>query len=320
MNGPAKTQRQRAATVRERSSRATASSGPSSYAALFSSGSRERLRMPAWPWEPLSCGRRAWLSCALLCLQYALCSFDVNCSILLDSCVLFHQLLQTVAGKAYRELSILAIAFATEHRSAAVLGMPDHGAGAEAATASGWPRDLRRHGGARGWGAGTLRLDRGWWRGGRFPALREELLNVIHGVVCFAGVEIGPDGLSLHLRRAPGALAGLAEVFHQRSRNLAQESGGDGGFLLAATEAPAIARRRQEQPLLGARHADVTKTALFFHGGFRIQRANVREQSLFHSSQEHDGKLQAFGVVQREQRDGGALIQVVGVGDQRRVI
>src|ERR1700722_12045441 len=213
MNGPAKTQRQRAATVRERSSRATASSGPSSYAALFSSGSRERLRMPAWPWEPLSCGRRAWLSCALLCLQYALCSFDVNCSILLDSCVLFHQLLQTVAGKAYRELSILAIAFATEHRSAAIFGMPDHGAGAEAATAGGR---------ARGGGAGTLRVDRGWGRGGCLPSLREELLNVIHGVVCFAGVEIGPDGLSLHLRRAPGALAGLAEVFQQPSRHLPQ--------------------------------------------------------------------------------------------------
>jgi len=58
-------------------------------------------------------------------------------SILLDSCVLFHQLLQTVAGKAYRELSILAIAFATQHRSPAVFGMPDHGAGAEAATAGG---------------------------------------------------------------------------------------------------------------------------------------------------------------------------------------
>src|ERR1700735_772121 len=188
--------------------------------------------------------------------------------------------------------------------------MPDHGAGAEAATAGGWPGSLRRNGGARGWGAGTLRFDRGWWRGGGLPPLREELLNVIHGVVCFAGVEIGPNGLSLHLRRAPGALAGFAEVFHQRSRNLAQESRREGGLLLAATEAAAIARRRQKQPLLGARHSDVTKTPLFFHGGFRIQRANVREQSLFHSGQEHDGKLQAFGVVQREQRDGRALIQV----------
>ena len=73
----------------------------------------------------------------------------IRSSILLDSCVLFHQLLQTVAGKAYRELSILAIAFATQHRSAAIFGMPDGGAGTEASGAA-----------RRSWGVGC-----GLWDG-----------------------------------------------------------------------------------------------------------------------------------------------------------
>src|SRR5580693_2144457 len=118
----------------------------------------------------LRAARFTFLRSALSVIDLVFIRFDY--SILLDSCVLFHHLLQTVAGKAYRELSILAIAFATQHRSPAVFGMPDHGAGAKAATAGGWPGCLRRHGGARGWGAGTLRLDRGWWRGGCLPSLR----------------------------------------------------------------------------------------------------------------------------------------------------
>src|SRR3984957_20372729 len=95
-------------------------------------------------------------------------------SILLDSCVLFHQLLQTIAGKAYRELSILAVSFATQHRSAAIFGVPDHGAGPEAPTSSRRPGRLRRNGtglGIGGWGAGTLRLAGALRGGGRLSSL-----------------------------------------------------------------------------------------------------------------------------------------------------
>src|SRR5580658_3708203 len=86
----------------------------------------------------LRAARFTFLRSALssICLVFILFEY----SILLDSCVLFHQLLQTVAGKAYRELSILAIAFATQHRSASVLGMADHGAGAETAASGGRAR------------------------------------------------------------------------------------------------------------------------------------------------------------------------------------
>ena len=76
--------------------------------------------------------RFTFLRSALSSICFVFILFEY--SILLDSCVLFHQLLQTVAGEAYRELSILAISFATQDGSAAVFGMADHGAGAEATT------------------------------------------------------------------------------------------------------------------------------------------------------------------------------------------
>src|ERR1700733_11495061 len=120
--------------------------------------------------------RFTFLRSALSVIDFVFILFE--CSILLDSCVLFHQLLQTVAGKAYRELSILAISFATQHGSAAVFGMPDHGAGAEAATASGRPRRLRRRCGFRGWGTGTLLLVVAWWRPGWFHSFLAETRDI----------------------------------------------------------------------------------------------------------------------------------------------
>src|SRR6202044_1033054 len=114
----------------------------------------------------LRAARFTFLRSALssICLVFILFKY----SILLDSCVLFHQLFQTVAGKAYRELSILAIAFATQHGSAAIFRMPDHGAGPEAATA----RGSRRPGlGLGDWGrclaGGGWLLAIGFWQSGR---------------------------------------------------------------------------------------------------------------------------------------------------------
>ena len=141
----------------------------------------------------------------------------VRCSILLDSCVFFHQLLQTVAGKAYRELSILAIAFATQHRSRPYLGC-------RIIAPARKPRV--RPAAGRACGAGDWRF-RDWrrgvvgcWRllaGSRLLAPRsgEELLDVLHRVVRLAGVEIALGrfahfvsfGVKIHLRRdaaAPG--------------------------------------------------------------------------------------------------------------------
>src|SRR5580704_3584419 len=134
----------------------------------------------------LRAARFTFLRSALSVIDLVFIRFDY--SILLDSCVLFHQLLQTVAGKAYRELSILAIAFATQHRSPAIFGMPDHGAGAKAAGARrGTGPRLR----ARGLGFGDWRGRCGHISaGGLRPALIKELLDIIDGVVRFAGVEI----------------------------------------------------------------------------------------------------------------------------------
>src|SRR5271166_338012 len=166
----------------------------------------------------------------------------VVCSILLNSCVLFHQLLQTVAGKAYRELSILAIAFATQHGSAPVLRMADHGAGAKATAAAS---------GSWGVGSGLRRARRSywllvvgcWWRW-CFSALLKELLDVLHRVVRFSGVEIALGrfahfvlfGEEVHLRPTLCGRARLAEVFDESARDFAQESRWDGRFLLSTAE------------------------------------------------------------------------------------
>src|SRR5580704_14240011 len=122
--------------------------------------------------------------------------------------------------------------------------MPDHGAGAEAATAGRRPRRLRRHSGLRGWGLGTgsWGLGIGAWGTGTLyristlvPILKE-LLDVVDGVVGFAGIEIGLHTLALHLRGGP--LTRLAKIFHQRLWHFAQESRRDGAFLLATAKAP----------------------------------------------------------------------------------
>ncbi len=104
--------------------------------------------------------RLIFLRSALSVIDFVFILFE--CSILLDSCVLFHQLLQTVAGKAYRELSILAISFATQDGSAAAyLGWRIM---APAQTGSLSRTRLRRWTavcGISGWGAV------GWWWGER---------------------------------------------------------------------------------------------------------------------------------------------------------
>ena len=46
----------------------------------------------------------------------------------------------------------------------------------------------------------------------------------------------------------------------------------------------------------------------------------MRKQTFFHAGNEHDGEFQALGVVHRQQRNRRALVQRIGVGDQRRVI
>ncbi len=53
---------------------------------------------------------------------------------------------------------------------------------------------------------------------------------------------------------------------------------------------------------------------------FGIERAAVREQAFFQARDEHDRKLQSLGVVHGQQRNGGALVGRIGVGDQGGVI
>ena len=68
---------------------------------------------------------------------------------------------------------------------------------------------------------------------------------------------------------------------------------------LVLTMQPARFRVRQIQPLHGARDADIAKTALFFQPIQVRNRALVREQAFFQTTQEHDGELQPLGRMQR---------------------
>ena len=79
-------------------------------------------------------------------------------------------------------------------------------------------------------------------------------------------------------------------------------------------------RARQDQRVHGARHAHVAKPALLFKLFGIVERARVREQSLFKSRKKHQRKLQPLGRMQCHQRDARVGIELIGVGRQRRVI
>ena len=102
--------------------------------------------------------------------------------------------------------------------------------------------------------------------------------------------------------------------------NLAEEARRRGKFrgivAVAATEASA----GDQQRIHGASHADIAETAFFFQPLAVVDRARVRKQTLFHSRQEDQRKLQAFGGVQRHQRDARLWIVLVGVADQGGMI
>ena len=63
-------------------------------------------------------------------------------------------------------------------------------------------------------------------------------------------------------------------------------------------------RVRQIQPLHGARDAHVAKAAFFFQAVEVRDGTLVRKQAFFQTTQEHDGKLETLGRVQRHHLHG----------------
>ena len=70
----------------------------------------------------------------------------------------------------------------------------------------------------------------------------------------------------------------------------------------------------------GAGHADVAETALFFDVVGLEHGARVREQALLEAAKENERELQALCRVQAHQRDLGALVVVVGIGNEGSMV
>ena len=76
----------------------------------------------------------------------------------------------------------------------------------------------------------------------------------------------------------------------------------------------------EDQNVLCPRHADVTQPPLFFERLRIEQRAAVRQQPLLHAAEEHHGKFQPLGAMQRHQCDARAAVVGVHIADQRGVV
>src|SRR5579859_2040129 len=79
----------------------------------------------------------------------------------------------------------------------------------------------------------------------------------------------------------------------------------------------AINGTREGKRIAGAGHSHVAEPALLFELFGVIKATAVREGAFFEAGQEDVVEFEALGSVQREQRDGSALIKVVGVAYQR---
>ena len=86
-------------------------------------------------------------------------------------------------------------------------------------------------------------------------------------------------------------------------RHLFEEARWDALLRRVVAIAAAIVRAGQDQRVHGARHADVAEAALLFQFLGIVERAGVREETLFESGQKYQRKFQALGGVQCHQRD-----------------
>ena len=78
----------------------------------------------------------------------------------------------------------------------------------------------------------------------------------------------------------------------------------------------AVDRAGERERLLGAGHADVAEAALLFDLLGIIERTGMREDAFLEAGEEDVIEFEALGGVQREQREWGALVEVVGVADE----
>ena len=111
-----------------------------------------------------------------------------------------------------------------------------------------------------------------------------------------------------------------SQFFDQRRWDFFQEARGDAGFGQVGAVSAAVDGAGQDQLVHGAGHADVAEAAFFFDVFRDEHGAGMRKKSFFEAAEEDQGKLQSLGGVQAHQRDLGAGVVVVGVGDERGVV
>src|SRR2546427_4170818 len=107
---------------------------------------------------------------------------------------------------------------------------------------------------------------------------------------------------------------------HELARDFLQEARGRRSMQPLTAVNAAVDGPRERKRFAGARHAYVAQPALLFELFRIVQGTAVGESAFFEAGQENMIELQALGRMQREQRDRGAIIEVVGIAHQRGTI
>ena len=106
-----------------------------------------------------------------------------------------------------------------------------------------------------------------------------------------------------------------SQLHHQRQGDFAQKARGNSWFTWSTTKLAAITGPTECKLLFGAGEADVTQAPFLFHLRRVVQRAAVREQTIFEAGDKHDGKFQALGIVHGEQAHLRGLVDIVRLRD-----
>src|SRR5437899_4561478 len=135
------------------------------------------------------------------------------------------------------------------------------------------------------------------------------------------GVHVGEEAAGLARLRLPARRqrrAAQVDAVDQLGRQVVEEAAGRAGQQLAAPEP--LRRPGQREPLAGPRHADVREPPLLLQVRYPVRgrlgrgvveaTPGVRQQALLKAAEENTAPFQAFGAVQRDQRDGVAGVAI----------
>src|SRR6266704_2257564 len=240
------------------------------------------------------CGSAEDPSAAEACLARALCAHVLLRPGKIG--VALHQLFRSITGETHGEPAVIVLAIHLDDRAHSISWMADTLADERIAAAL---RPRRR----RNFGSNPRRaLPRRSRRRAAHPA-REFFGRVrVFGVRFIA---------ARFARRGERSDCGL----HEFPRDFLQKARGRRSMQPLAAVNAAVDSPRECKRFAGTRHAHVAQPAFLFEKG-----TAVGESSFFEAGQENVVELEALGGVQREQRDRGAIVEIVGIAHQRGTI